>query len=87
MQSEVQGDPSATALLNRPALQRVHSVAPPSEYCPGPHTTPADELEAAAHAEPGSAVQLRHVAAPASENEPGEHATAVGDVDPDEGHA
>ncbi len=30
--SDVHGDPSAMALLNRPALQLVHSDEPPSEY-------------------------------------------------------
>jgi hypothetical protein len=55
--SDEHGDPSATA-LNRPALQLVHSDEPPTEYWPAPHATPVDAFDAAAHAKPGSAVQL-----------------------------
>jgi hypothetical protein len=85
--SDVHGEPSATTLLNRPALQLVHSDEPPSEYCPAPHATPVDAFDTAAHAKPGSAVQLRHVAAPASEYSPGVHGTAVGLLEPGLGHA
>jgi hypothetical protein len=85
--SDVQADLSATALLNRPALQLVHSDEPPSEYCPAPHATPVDAFDTAAHAKPGSAVQLRHVAAPASEYSPGVHGTAVGLLEAGDGHA
>jgi hypothetical protein len=85
--SDVQADPSATAVLNRPALQLVHSDEPPSEYCPAPHATPVDAFDTAAHAKPGSAVQLRHVAAPASEYSPGVHGTAVGLLEAGDGHA
>jgi hypothetical protein len=85
--SDEHAEPSATTLLNLPTLQFVHSADPPSEYCPAPHTSPADVIDADAHAEPGNAVQFRHVAAPAAEKVPARHITAVALIDPCDGHA
>ncbi len=65
----------------------MHSAEPPSEYCPAPHTSPADEFDAAAHAEPGNAVQLTHDVAADAEYVPGAHITAVGLPEPGVGHA
>ncbi len=71
-----------------PALQLLHTAAPPEPNRPAVHCDPTADAEPELHPKPGAALQSLHAVAPDSLNVPAEQIATggVGDVEP-AGHA